>query len=56
MHTTHNWSYLRQKIKEWSAGDVLHPRQDERRQQFNDLVTSHLEPLLRNLKATLREE
>lgn len=56
MHTAHNWSYLRHKIQEWSTGDMLHPQQDKRRQQFQDLVTSHLEPLLRDLKATLREE
>ncbi len=56
MHTAHNWSYLRHKIQEWSTGDMLHPQQDKRRQQFQNLVTSHLEPLLRDLKATLREE
>lgn len=56
MHTAHNWSYLRHKIQEWSTGDMLHPQQDKRRQQFQDLVTSCLEPLLRDLKTTLREE
>lgn len=33
MNTPHNWSYLRQKVQEWSAGEMLHPSQDEGRQQ-----------------------
>ncbi|GMV50719.1 MAG: hypothetical protein AMXMBFR67_22620 [Nitrospira sp.] len=56
MDTLHNWSYLRQKIREWSAGDMLPPQQNECQRQFSGLVASHLEPLLLDLKATLGEE
>ena len=56
MDTLHNWSYLRQKIREWSAGDMLRPSQDEGRQQFHNRANSHFTPLLHDLKATLREE
>ncbi len=54
--TSQPFSYLRAKLQEWNAGDLLPPRKEQSWERFQEVAAAHLTPIVEELRQVLGEE
>jgi hypothetical protein len=54
--TSQSFTYLRNKVREWKAGDLLQPSGDQSWERFQEIATTQLTPIFEALWTVLEEE